>query len=268
IGKGATAKLRLLIPEKKERVLVVKVFNRWDKYDGERKEYDKQMASEFCISKTLSHRHVIGVFDLLKDKKGRWCMVMEYCAGGDLLTLLQQMDMKDEEIDCLFKQLLLGLQHIHKSGVAHRDIKPENLVLSTDGILKIADFGVADVVQSCFESEPRLLNKRCGSEPYWAPELFKGIHAEYDGKAVDIWSCAVTWHCMIYRRIPFIQASKEDPAYVEYLNRKDNRGWLPLSKCNEREKTCLYGMFESDPTRRWTVDECLDSEWIQSVQLC
>ncbi|CAO3648181.1 unnamed protein product [Mucor fragilis] len=264
IGRGATAKLRLLTDENDKKVVAIKTFRKRDGQES-RKGYDKRMTSEFCISKTLGHRHVIQVYDLLKDKKGRWCTVMEYCAGGDVFSILQQFDLTDAEIDCLFKQLLLGVQHIHASGVAHRDIKPENLVMTTEGILKIADFGVADVVQSCFDVEPRLSQGHCGSEPYWSPELF--ANDEYDGRALDVWSCAVTWHCLIYRQIPFFKASKEDPQYVIYTTSPKD-GWLPLSKCNQDEKECLYGMFDPNPVTRWTIDQCVASNWIQSIHVC
>ncbi|KAI8075910.1 kinase-like domain-containing protein [Gilbertella persicaria] len=269
IGSGATAKLRLLEPldHTKKTVVVVKTFRKRDQKDESKKSYDKRMASEFCISKTLGHQHVIQVFDLLKDKKGRWCTVMEYCAGGDVFSVLQQFALTDAEIDCLFKQLLLGLQHIHHSGVAHRDIKPENLVMTTDGILKIADFGVADVVQSCFDTEASLSYGRCGSEPYWSPELCQSLDT-YDAKALDIWSCAVTWHCLIYRQIPFLKAWPQDPQYVTFVNQAPLRTWIPLSKCNDDEKNCLYGMFDPNPSSRWTIDQCVQSQWIQSIQIC
>jgi hypothetical protein len=76
IGRGATAKLRLL--EGQGRVVAIKTFYKRDHKDETEKGYDKRMTSEFCISKTLDHQHVIKVFDLLKDKKNRWCSVMEY----------------------------------------------------------------------------------------------------------------------------------------------------------------------------------------------
>lgn len=193
------------------------------------------------------------------------------CSGGDVFTILQDFNLNDAEIDCLFKQLLLGLQHMHQCGVAHRDIKPENLVMTADGVLKITDFGVADVVQTCFDDKVRASHGRCGSEPYWPPELFVDNDHQlyYDGKALDVWSAAVTWHCMIYRRIPFFQATRKDPAYVEYIELgRPQRAWVPLSKCNDDEKECLYGMLDPDPASRWTVDQCLASKWIQSVKVC
>ncbi|KAI9266954.1 kinase-like domain-containing protein [Sporodiniella umbellata] len=264
IGSGATAKLKLLKRVNSDRVVAMKIFRKKSNKETT-KDYDKRLTSEFCISKTLECQHVVQVYDLLKDKRGRWCTVMEYCSGGDLLSIVQSHDLTDNEMDCLFKQLLLGLKHIHASGVAHRDIKPDNLIMTHEGILKIGDFGVADVVQSCFDSEPRACQGQCGSEPYWSPEMFSSPE-HYDGRALDIWSCAVTWHIMLYRRVPFIKANTEDPNYVDFL---DARGsWLPLSKCSLEEKECLFAMFDINPQTRWTVDQCLNSEWISSIQVC
>jgi hypothetical protein len=80
IGQGATAKLRLL-EHVNGQVVAIKTFRKRDHKDESRKGYDKRMTSEFCISKTLCHKHVIQVFDLLKDKKERWCTVMEYVSN-------------------------------------------------------------------------------------------------------------------------------------------------------------------------------------------
>ncbi|KAI9491471.1 kinase-like domain-containing protein, partial [Zychaea mexicana] len=273
IGSGATAVIKLLdLQHQPGTTIAVKTFRKRDRDETER-EYHKRMTSEFCISKVLRHAHIVETFDLVQDHKNRWCSVMEYCSGGDVFSVLQDFDLNDTEIDCLFKQLLLGLQHMHQCGVAHRDIKPENLVMTNEGVLKITDFGVADVVQTCFDDKARESRGQCGSEPYWPPELFinsqqQGVVTEYNGRALDVWSAAVTWHCFIYRHIPFIQACNKDPNYVEYMARRPFRTWVPLSKCNDQEKECLYGMFDPNPDTRWTVDQCIESAWIQSVKIC
>ncbi|KAI7870045.1 kinase-like domain-containing protein [Spinellus fusiger] len=263
VGCGATAKIRLI-----QSLLAVKVFRKRDRDETE-KEFDKRLVSEFCIIRTLTHPHIVEVYDLVKDAKGRWCSVMEYCSGGDVFSILQSFNLLDEEIDCLFKQLLLGLQYIHQCGVAHRDIKPENLIMTADGVLKIADFGVADVVQSCFNGQQRTSHGQCGSEPYWPPELVQTSHRQgYNGRAVDVWSAAVTWYCLVFREIPFVQAGKEDPKYLDYLQCRPGRTWQPLSKCNTMERECLYGMLDPEPETRWTVTQCLASHWIQSTEIC
>ncbi|KAI8097744.1 kinase-like domain-containing protein [Halteromyces radiatus] len=281
IGQGATAMIQLMeIPHcpawiplektqqsNKKTVVAIKQFRKRDRDETE-KDYQKRMTSEFCISKAIRHPHIVEMFDLVKDHKNRWCTIMEYCSGGDVFTILSYFDLEDNEIDCLFKQLLLGLDHMHQCGVAHRDIKPENLVMTAEGVLKITDFGVADVIQSCFDKTARTSQGKCGSEPYWPPELFSSP-SDYNGKALDVWSVAVTWHCMTYRQIPFLQANRTDPKYCDYVDgQRQQRSWLPLSNCTKDEKDCLYGLFDPDPQQRWTIRQCLESPWLQAIQIC
>lgn len=208
---------------------------------------------------------------------------------------------------CLFKQLMLGLQHLHHLGIAHRDIKPENLVLTKGGTLKIADFGVADVVQTCFEKEAHLCHKWCGSEPFWSPELWKLKNNEegYNGQALDIWSAAVTYFCVRFQQLPFAAAfytgkpgsspppagSKEgSPAAVAaaatdggdqdfglYIQQREKVGPLACDLWDsfgstegltDDAKECLAGMLDPNPDTRWTADQVLESKWVQSIELC
>ncbi|CAM0138049.1 unnamed protein product [Umbelopsis sp. WA50703] len=265
VGEGATAIIRLVRRRGHDTVLAVKEFRKRSRNEME-KQYMKRMTSEFCISKPLNHENVIKTFDLLKDDRGRWCTVLEWCAGGDVFTVLRDVDLSDEEIDCLFKQLIQGIHYLHTSGVAHRDIKPENLVLTATGTLKIIDFGVADVVQSCFERSSRKSAGYVGSEPFLPPEVF--TDDEYDGRALDVWSAAITWYGLQFRAIPFERAIKEDHYYKEYLTARRQRNWPPLVRCNIQERECLYGMLDPDPSKRWTIEQVLQSSWLGQVETC
>lgn len=231
VASGATAVIRLVQPRRSTTVLAVKEFIRKDKNEDER-TYRKRMQNEYCISKSArGHPHIVETMDLVLDEDERWCAVMEFvstlalssvtiisltiplfqcgtlkCAGGDLFSLLEERpSLPTMEQSCLFKQLLLGLQHLHAMGIAHRDIKPENLVMTTGGTLKIADFGVAHVVQTCFEKEPHDCHEWCGSESFWSPEMWSLTSAQdaYDGRALDVWSAAVTYYCIRFRALPF-----------------------------------------------------------------
>ncbi|ORX48742.1 kinase-like protein [Hesseltinella vesiculosa] len=249
-------------------VIAIKAFRKPDRQETER-AYRHRMISEFCISKSICHNeHMVQVFDLVKDRKGRWCTLMEYCSGGDVFSVLSQVDLTDQEMDCLFKQLLMGLAFMHSCGVAHRDIKPENLVMTKDGVLKITDLGVADVVRTCFDKNVRPSRGKCGSEPYWAPELFSSPEA-YDATKMDVWSAAVTWHCIVFRQIPFLQATRDDPQYEMYTShQRSAKTWPPLSKSGLDEQTCLYGMFDPNPVTRWSIQQCLNNPWVQSITSC
>lgn len=211
--------------------------------------------------------------------------------------------MTKDETACLFKQLLLGLQQLHHIGIAHRDIKPENLVLTkSGGTLKITDFGVADVVQSCFESKPRPCYKWCGSEPFWSPEMWtlQDEHSPYDGRALDVWSAAITFFCMRDQRLPFgasfyhgqiggkkisssVAAAPGSPFvvsaqaidggdrdYGKYV--KQRKAGIDQCDClagfSDLERECMAGMLDPDPLSRWTVDQVLESPWMASVTVC
>ncbi|KAI8365444.1 kinase-like domain-containing protein [Choanephora cucurbitarum] len=302
IASGATAVIRLVQQRTGGRILAVKEFKKRHKSEAER-EYQKRMLNEYCISKSASDcPHVVDTLDLVKDEKGRWCVVMEYCAGGDVFNLLQEKPhLAPDDIACLFKQLLLGLQHLHHLGIAHRDIKPENLVLTATGALKIADFGVAEVVQTCFERESKACKKWCGSEPFWSPEMWKikNDHDPYDGKALDVWSAATTYFCMRLQQLPFtaafftgrpcgkapedamvgspaaVAAQASDGGDFDYKNYLEQRRKLEdPSDCDlfkhftQPERECLAGMMDPNPQTRWTIDQALACAWMAEFEVC
>ncbi|XP_076038991.1 uncharacterized protein LOC143024107 [Oratosquilla oratoria] len=80
-----------------------------------------------------------------------------------------------------------GVEHLHARGVAHRDLKPANLLLTEDKILKIADFGLADLF--VLKGEEVRLQGTVGTPAYMAPEVLSG--STYLGPPVDLWSCGV-----------------------------------------------------------------------------
>lgn len=73
----------------------------------------------------------------------------------------------------LFKQLLRAVAYFQAKGVAHRDIKPENILLDKFGNVKVTDFGLATVFR--YRGTTRKLNKKCGTPPYVAPEVYAGL---------------------------------------------------------------------------------------------
>ena len=101
------------------------------------KEYIKKLTAEFCISSTLHHPNVVETVDLIQDESQKWCVVMEFCPGGDLYAAIKKGGMSPSEVECCFKQIICGVAYLHSQGVAHRDLKPENLFFDTKGHLKV-----------------------------------------------------------------------------------------------------------------------------------
>ena len=231
VGRGAFGIVR--ISHKKaengvgEKLFAVKEFKR--RPEETEKKYSKRLTAEFCISSSLRHPNVIHTLDLLKDAKGDYCEVMEYCAGGDLYTLvLAAGKLEVQEADCFFKQMMRGVEYMHEMGVAHRDLKPENLLLTTRGGLKITDFGNGECFRMAWENDAHMVSGLCGSAPYIAPEEY--VDKEFAARAVDVWACGVIYMAMRTGRHLWRVARKdEDEFYARYLEgRRDEEGYGPI----------------------------------------
>lgn len=230
VGRGAFGIVR--ISHKKvggsgEKLFAVKEFRR--RPEETEKKYSKRLTAEFCISSSLRHPNVIHTLDLVKDAKGDYCEVMEFCAGGDLYTLvLSSGKLEVQEADCFFKQMMRGVEYLHEMGVAHRDLKPENLLLTTRGGLKITDFGNGECFRMAWETDAHMVSGLCGSAPYIAPEEY--TDKEFDARAVDVWACGVIYMAMRTGRHLWRLAKKDDDEfYARYLEgRRDEEGYGPI----------------------------------------
>ena len=96
----------------------------------------------------------------------------------------------------MFKQLINGIAYCHSKSILHRDIKLDNILLSSNGEVKICDFGVSKVVK-----RGEMMTEQCGTPAYIAPEIL--ADRGYEGFAVDIWSAGVVLYAMLYGVVPF-----------------------------------------------------------------
>ncbi|EAS30739.3 HAL protein kinase [Coccidioides immitis RS] len=273
VGRGAFGIVRIshkVDPKdsKTEQLYAVKEFRRRPQETA--KKYQKRLTSEFCISSSLRHPNIIHTLDLMQDSKGDYCEVMEYCAGGDLYTLiLAAGKLEVGEADCYFKQLMRGVEYMHEMGVAHRDLKPENLLLTTHGALKITDFGNGECFRMAWEKEAHMTAGLCGSAPYIAPEEY--TDKEFDPRAVDVWATGVIYMAMRTGRHLWRVAQKdEDEFYERYLEgRRDEDGYAPIETLHRaRCRNVIYSILDPNPSRRITASQVLKSEWVREIRLC
>ncbi len=232
VGRGAFGIVRISHKtdpkdSKSEQLYAVKEFRRRPQESP--KKYQKRLTSEFCISSSLRHPNVIHTLDLLQDAKGDYCEVMEFCAGGDLYTLvLAAGKLEVQEADCYFKQLMMGVEYLHEMGVAHRDLKPENLLLTTHGSLKITDFGNGECFRMAWEKEAHMTAGLCGSAPYIAPEEY--TDKEFDPRALDVWATGVIYMAMrTGRHLWRVAKRDEDEFFDRYVEgRRGDDGYGPI----------------------------------------
>ena len=279
IGKGATCNVRLVICRKngdKDKVYAVKEFRKKKKSENQ-KQYMKRLTSEFCISSSLHHPHIIETVDLVVNL-GLWCEVMEYCGGGSLFEVLKDRKLMLSEVNCCFKQLMEGVHYIHEMGVAHRDLKPENILFDANGQLKISDFGTSDVFKSAFEKSVHLSSGLCGSckrfflfwltlllVPYIAPEEFEG--KDYDAREVDIWSCGIIYYAMKYCGLPWHHAVNDDQRYHSFLRTRKGH-FKPIDSLEEGCRDLLNSILEPNPKERFNSHNILQNCWFQLIPVC
>ncbi|MBA0837351.1 hypothetical protein Goarm_009516 [Gossypium armourianum] len=143
------------------------------------------MAREIIILRKLDHPNVMKLECIVTSRLScSLYLVFEYM-DHDLAGLAGNpgIKFKEQQIKCYMQQLFLGLEHCHSRGVLHRDIKGSNLLIDNNGVLKIADFGLATVFKA---DQKQPLTSRVVTLWYRAPELLLG--ATQYGVAIDLWS--------------------------------------------------------------------------------
>jgi len=264
------------------RMYAIKRFRKIRPHESER-EHNKRLFGEYCISSTMRHENIVETLDLIPDEDDRLCLVMELCAGGDLFGYIKGVANRPPnfgEIHCYFKQLINGLAYLHSMGVAHRDIKPENLLLSADGtILKISDFGVAEVFKTMSDRQPHKCVGLFGSEPYISPEQFESSTTEYDAAKVDIWSAGVVYFALLNGSMPWRRASAGDGDYEHYVGTLGSNPIKQLpsphrSSMNGFErleanvKEIVYMLLQPDARLRATAKDIKRISWFMNIPCC
>jgi serine/threonine protein kinase len=157
------------------------------------KSEEEKIKGEIDILSRCDSPYIVGYFECYirppTNKPGEMWIVMEFCEGGSMTDLLEAsagFSLPEDCIRAVCASIVLGLEYLHGiANVCHRDIKCGNVLLTLDGNVKLADFGVSAELSNT-------LNKRktvVGS-PYWmAPEVIRESH--YDGRA-DVWSLGIT----------------------------------------------------------------------------
>lgn len=202
-------------------------------------------------------------------------LVMEYAAGGELFTAMFKpandlsSDVGTAEREgrarSYFQQLIIGVQWCHDRGVAHRDIKPQNLLLSLDGVLKIADFGLA----ATFNPDPSLRcslramrQTMCGSPLYMAPEMLSlRSGSSYDTLATDAWGCGAVLYAMLLGGAPFPASSFSE--LVSLASRPHVSLKMP-DAIPRSLSMLLRSLLRLDPKHRFTLPQVAQTEWFQS----
>ncbi|MCE9636062.1 MAG: serine/threonine protein kinase [Planctomycetes bacterium] len=148
----------------------------------------------------LQHPGIVQVFDFGTSSDG-WCyLAMELVEGTNLRSALAERRLAPKEALAIVPQICDALQYAHDHGVVHRDVKPENVLLSKDGRVKIADFGLAKLVEDARGASLTQTGHSMGTPMYMAPEQIERP-GDVDHRA-DIYSLGVVFYEMLTGELP------------------------------------------------------------------
>ncbi len=211
------------------------------------------------------HQNIIRFFVSGQDESWIW-IAMELAEGGDLFDKIEADAGVGEDVaHFYFTQLISAVGYMHSMGVAHRDIKPENILLSGEGDLKLADFGMAALFLK--DGTKRLCRGICGSPPYIAPEIVTGnprrAGAGYEPNVSDLWSCGVVLFVLLVGNTPWDEPTLSSPEFAEYAANQgraadDDDLWAGIPPA---ALSLLRGILKLDPAERFGLPEIRRHPW-------
>src|SRR5215213_10210842 len=205
LGVGGMSTVQLAFDTRLEGYVAVKLLA---EHLAEDSSFVSRFRREALAAARLVHPNVVQVFDFgLDEDTGRQFIVMERVDGQSCAEILRDRGaLPPEEAVGILTQACRGLDYAHRNGVVHRDVKPGNLLRSHEGVVKLADFGIAKAAE---DSEITKAGSVLGTAAYLSPEQARGERA---GPAADLYALGVVSYQLLTGRLPYEAASLTDLA--------------------------------------------------------
>lgn len=204
----------------------------------------RRFQDEVSLTRELSHPNIIRVFDIGKGRSGVVFLTMEYINGQSLSDLMEDWHtdaLPFQDVVWILQEICQGLEYAHSKGVIHRDLKPENVLVTTQGELRLVDFGLARWRSS---KRRTAVGETVGTPLYMSPEQFRG--KDVDARC-DVYSLGLLAYELVSGKPPFesssvgklaqMHAGSEIPDLQEI--RSDLPKWyrLFIRKCSAKHPT-------------------------------
>ena len=239
IGGGGMSEVYKAKCHKLNRYVAIKVLK---EEFGKDANFVKKFNIEAQAAASLSHPNIVNIYDVVNEKNMHF-IVMELIEGITLKDYIASKGMLDiKEAINIAIQVAKGLECAHERNIVHRDVKPQNIIISVDGTVKVADFGIAKAT-----TEETINTFAIGSVHYISPEQAKGINTDIRS---DIYSLGASLYEMISGRVPFNgeNAVAVALAHVEEVVTPPS---IYNSKISPELETVVLKCMQKSPERRY-----------------
>jgi hypothetical protein len=195
LGAGGMGEVYRALHSKIGRVAAVKVLTQATQSSG----FVERFFNEARIQASLQHPNIATLYDFC-EVAGQPCIIMEYVDGETISERIEayRAPLPLSETVYVFEKVCEAIEYVHRHGVIHRDIKSNNIKISSQGEVKLLDFGIAKVEGT--QQQLTQAGSVIGTLQYLAPELIRGGTADASG---DIWALGVLLYEMVTGRVPF-----------------------------------------------------------------
>ena len=239
IGGGGMSEVYKAKCHKLNRYVAIKVLK---EEFGRDANFVKKFNIEAQAAAGLSHPNIVNIYDVVNENNMHF-IVMELIEGITLKDYIASKGMLDiKEAVNIALQVAKGLECAHERNIVHRDVKPQNIIISVDGTVKVADFGIAKAT-----TEETINAFALGSVHYISPEQAKGAYTDIRS---DIYSLGVSLYEMISGRVPFNgeNAVAVALAHVEEVVTPPS---IYNSKISPELETIVLKCMQKSPDRRY-----------------
>ena len=246
LGIGSFGKVKVAEHVISGQKVAIKILNRMK---IKAMDMEEKVRRETKILRLFRHPHIIKLYEVIETAENIY-LVMEFVQSGELFDyIVERGRLMEDEARRFFQQLVSGIEYCHRNMVTHRDLKPENLLLDSKFNIKVADFGLSNVMR-----DGHFLKTSCGSPNYAAPEVISG--KLYAGPEVDIWSIGVILYALLCGSLPF------DDENIPNLFKKIKSGiYVFPNYLSPHVKDLIHRMLIVDPQRRITIPEIRQHAW-------
>ncbi|KAG1742854.1 kinase-like domain-containing protein [Suillus lakei] len=255
VGKGAYGSVHKGVHIPTGNIVALKIIN-LDTADDDVEAIQREVA---LLTQLRDAPNVTKYYGCYLDGPRVW-IAMEFAQGGSVRTLMQTSKdrvLEERFIVLITREVVIGLNYLHKSAIIHRDIKAANILITATGKVMICDFGVSALSATTTSKRNTLM----GTPNWMAPEVAQPVPA-YDSKA-DIWSLGIMIYEMVKGAPP--HSDLRDAIKVMQLITKVQPPQLAEADGSKEMREFVSHCLKASPSERFSADELIRTKWMKSV---